>query len=327
MTAERSKGESSTQSPSKGKEVGVRNVEAPSPSRKGKGMLAKDLINKLLLANPGAERHYPVHPRTAPAGRGGSLEAAAGTDSAPSSDTGGSQSSFRSSRLSAAGDYSTRKTSVDSRFSILTKNTSSRRNSRRMPWTKSSPESGALGTIDETGMDHVQPTVLTVEKAAAAKIYLETHFNELLNKPNPRHIRQQCLESQLFYSPHLSPGQKNAIRASFYEQETRHLRELRVLKSQSQASGLTQDDNPHLATYEPVQVLGKGSFGVVRLVRERSGPNSASLKQVYAMKVIRKSDMLRSSQEGHLRAERDFLVSSEGSDWYVTPSKPSHLLY
>lgn len=35
------------------------------------------------------------------------------------------------------------------------------------------------------------------------------------------------------------------------------------------------------------------------------------------MKVIRKSDMLRNSQEGHLRAERDFLVASEKSRWIV----------
>jgi protein-serine/threonine kinase len=35
------------------------------------------------------------------------------------------------------------------------------------------------------------------------------------------------------------------------------------------------------------------------------------------MKVIRKSDMLRNSQEGHLRAERDFLVAAEGSRWVV----------
>lgn len=40
-------------------------------------------------------------------------------------------------------------------------------------------------------------------------------------------------------------------------------------------------------------------------------------KQIYAMKVIRKSDMLRNSQEGHLRAERDFLVAAEGSQWYL----------
>ncbi|KAF2862976.1 kinase-like protein [Piedraia hortae CBS 480.64] len=35
------------------------------------------------------------------------------------------------------------------------------------------------------------------------------------------------------------------------------------------------------------------------------------------MKVIRKSQMLRSCQEGHLRAERDFLISAEGSRWVV----------
>ncbi|EMD92943.1 hypothetical protein COCC4DRAFT_196980 [Bipolaris maydis ATCC 48331] len=100
----------------------------------------------------------------------------------------------------------------------------------------------------------------------------------------------------------------------------------------------------HVSNYDIIRVLGKGSFGVVRLVREKSG-NCESLrgsssstryldgsltpkqespfipcrrpKQVFAMKVIRKSDMLRNSQEGHLRAERDFLVASENSRWVV----------
>lgn len=40
-------------------------------------------------------------------------------------------------------------------------------------------------------------------------------------------------------------------------------------------------------------------------------------KEVYAMKVIRKADMLRNAQEGHLRAERNFLVAAEGSKWVV----------
>ncbi|OCK83021.1 kinase-like protein [Lepidopterella palustris CBS 459.81] len=95
----------------------------------------------------------------------------------------------------------------------------------------------------------------------------------------------------------------------------------------------------HISGYDIVRVLGKGSFGVVRLVRERSessnSPASSGIealdghasggarskrhrpKQLYAMKVIRKSDMLRNSQEGHLRAERDFLVASENSKWVV----------
>ncbi|EUC36386.1 hypothetical protein COCCADRAFT_88366 [Bipolaris zeicola 26-R-13] len=100
----------------------------------------------------------------------------------------------------------------------------------------------------------------------------------------------------------------------------------------------------HVSNYDIIRVLGKGSFGVVRLVREKSehceslhGSSSSTKyldrsltpkeespsspcrrpKQVFAMKVIRKSDMLRNSQEGHLRAERDFLVASENSRWVV----------
>jgi serine/threonine protein kinase len=100
----------------------------------------------------------------------------------------------------------------------------------------------------------------------------------------------------------------------------------------------------HVSNYDIVRVLGKGSFGVVRLVREKSDhcgnlrgsscsvsyldgsltpkDNKSSSprrrpRQVFAMKVIRKSDMLRNSQEGHLRAERDFLVASENSRWVV----------
>jgi len=99
-------------------------------------------------------------------------------------------------------------------------------------------------------------------------------------------------------------------------------------------------------------VPGKGSFGVVRLVRDMElgiqahdrfeppflGPSASrkpsmitlakglmhpkkqtlpTNKQVYAMKVIRKADMLRNTQEGHLRAERNFLVAAEGSKWVV----------
>ncbi|KAF3034379.1 hypothetical protein E8E12_001056 [Didymella heteroderae] len=119
-----------------------------------------------------------------------------------------------------------------------------------------------------------------------------------------------------------------------------------------QAPRLSQMDRPtpnlkgvHISNYDIVRVLGKGSFGVVRLVREKSDntnnssgsgsdrerkgvttpsqlglrpfPPTRKFKQVYAMKVIRKSDMLRNSQEGHLRAERDFLVASENSRWVV----------
>jgi len=124
--------------------------------------------------------------------------------------------------------------------------------------------------------------------------------------------------------------------------ETKHLRQLRTLKASSLIRHKMRGVS--IAGYQTVRVLGKGSFGVVRLVTEkrvsqgvegnmntatgerRNGHgenhqhaelNRLDPQEVYAMKVIRKSDMLRSCQEAHLRAERDFLVASEGSQWTV----------
>ncbi|KAF2102027.1 kinase-like protein [Rhizodiscina lignyota] len=135
--------------------------------------------------------------------------------------------------------------------------------------------------------------------------------------------------------------------------ESDHLREVRVAKSKSLKN--KRDPKISISGYEVIRVLGKGSFGVVRLVREkhntgqdhessRSRNQSQSVldtpdnqvtnnamedymasrtnlrrqkRALYAMKVIRKSEMLRNSQEGHLRAERDFLVASASSEWVV----------
>lgn len=292
---------------------------ASSLARSGKATTQKDLVNKLRSSNLGQASNTTVVLRQSPQKDKDSPPAASDTYSAPSSSGYTSHSSDRSGPLSTVENDSTRKTSVDSRFSILTKDTTKRRNSRRNPWTRSSPEGGGLGTIDESGRDMARPTVLTVEKAAAAKIYLETHFNELLQISSARDIRRHYLESHLSYSYHLDTDQMDAIRRSFYEQETWHLRETRALQVQSQIAGCGKGESPYLEKYEPLKVIGKGSFGVVRLVREKPNQDYAFPKQVFAMKVIRKSDMLRSSQEGHLRAERDFLVASEGSSWCVSP--------
>lgn len=107
-----------------------------------------------------------------------------------------------------------------------------RRLSRRLLRGKSNPE--ALGTIDEITMDLIKPSIVTSEKASAVKIFFETYFNELINKPESRVTRRQYLETRLLYSPHLSAEQKELVRHSSWQQESYHLRETRVLKSKSQ---------------------------------------------------------------------------------------------
>lgn len=210
-----------------------------------------------------------------------------------------------------------------------------------------------LTPISETP-NVVVPSIVTVEATATAKIFFETHFQHILTSHRPRSQRRKDLENAL-QSCNWSHAKRHKARAAFIRQENEFLRHDRALKSK--ANAIKRAKGVSIAGYDVVKVLGKGSFGVVRLVKESvetkpescrrtteptkrsSRTDMASLKitareafpllgykrkdpikvkkEVYAMKVIRKSDMLRNSQESHLRAERDFLVASENSQWIV----------
>ncbi|KAK1966273.1 hypothetical protein LY78DRAFT_747204 [Colletotrichum sublineola] len=131
--------------------------------------------------------------------------------------------------------------------------------------------------------------VLTVEKAAAAKIYLETYYKEVLGDGlTPRELRMARFRRNIH---HLDQWKREEYWKWYLKTETDHLRKQRIAKAHG---------------------CRVAYFGVVKLVWNRSH------RQVYAMKVIRKSDMIRSCQEGHLRAERDFLAASENSQWIVS---------
>ncbi|MCJ1356076.1 MAG: hypothetical protein MMC33_006070 [Icmadophila ericetorum] len=200
-----------------------------------------------------------------------------------------------------------------------------------------------------------KPTMRTVEITASAKIFFETHFNSIYcGQPTSRTLRRYELQKML-QAEALSPQQCQQELNALASLESDYLRQSRVLKARSQKMiGDTRNDGVSIAGYEVVRILGKGSFGVVRLVREEEKPVSSidekqcqqsgvaataldslrttwdnrnifprrmsskkAPREVFAMKVIRKSDMLRNGQEGHLRAERDFLVASEKSRWIV----------
>jgi protein-serine/threonine kinase len=78
------------------------------------------------------------------------------------------------------------------------------------------------------------PTVLTVERAAAVKVFLETYFNERLSRPSPRSLRRRYLEASLYHQGgNLTPSEKDTKRQTFYQHETRHLREERALITKS----------------------------------------------------------------------------------------------
>ncbi|KAK2852146.1 hypothetical protein FQN49_005326 [Arthroderma sp. PD_2] len=178
----------------------------------------------------------------------------------------------------------------------------------------------------------ITPSIVTVEATASAKIFFETYFDALFSEEPPRLRRQRELEQRMYSLP-LSEEERQAARRAWFRQESEYLRQDRVLKAHS--NSMDRKKSILIAGYEVVKVLGRGSFGVVRLVKEknvnteflqpiskgtrpfRRKDTEKTTKDVFAMKVIRKSEMLLNCQEGHLRAERDFLVASYKSRWIV----------
>ena len=215
----------------------------------------------------------------------------------------------------------------------------------------SAPSWCNISTSDPVIPNGETHTILrTIEVTAAAKIYLESHFSQLMTSPSSRSVRRRNFESQLVRRVS-SEYERSVLREEWIRQETAYLRSLR-------SKPLSVGD------YEIVKILGKGAFGVVKLVRERdhrsasqnpdsmdhdvesrplsetlrrdlsncnscndleSKPTSQEVKstalnkhsKVYALKVMQKSELLMGGQEGHLRAERDLLVASQGSKWIV----------
>lgn len=178
------------------------------------------------------------------------------------------------------------------------------------------------------------PSIVTVEAAANAKIFFETYFDGILSGIDHRASRLQEFKDRLQGLALTEERRLSTLRAWFaYESES--LRQFRVLKTRSNRNNHV--DTVSIGSYQVVKVLGKGSFGVVQLVKENpswsnygtSGRiqraweqrnSTATIRKgqkVYAMKVIRKSHMIRMCQEAHIRAERDFLVASEKSQWIV----------
>ncbi|EOY25616.1 PREDICTED: serine/threonine-protein kinase tricorner [Theobroma cacao] len=131
------------------------------------------------------------------------------------------------------------------------------------------------------------PSTATKQKAAAAKQYIENHYKSQMKNLQDRKERRWMLERKLADADITAEEQMSMLK--FLEKK-----ETEYMRLQRHKMGV--DD------FELLTIIGRGAFGEVRLCKEKATGN------VYAMKKLQKSEMLRRGQVEHVKAERNLLA-------------------
>ncbi|XP_029123214.1 uncharacterized protein [Elaeis guineensis] len=136
------------------------------------------------------------------------------------------------------------------------------------------------------------PSNATKQRVTAAKQYIENHYKEQMKNLQERKERRNNLEKKLADAD-VSEEEHNNILKHLEKKETEYMR--------LQRHKMGVDD------FELLTMIGKGAFGEVRVCSEKTTGN------VYAMKKLKKSEMLRRGQVEHVKAERNLLAEVDSN--------------
>ncbi|VDK44986.1 unnamed protein product [Anisakis simplex] len=167
---------------------------------------------------------------------------------------------------------------------------------------RSSNVGGTAGTGTGTGgfMGGPKPANIsqyTLERANRTRLSIENFYAQALLQCQEREKRRQKLEEKMATEGDLiDVAEKEERRRTLMAKETDFLRLKRTRLSVSDFTSL--------------KVIGRGAFGEVRLVQK------VDTGHVYAMKILRKTEMLEKEQTAHVRAERDILSEAD-CEWVV----------
>ncbi|KAK4418411.1 Serine/threonine-protein kinase CBK1 [Sesamum alatum] len=158
--------------------------------------------------------------------------------------------------------------------------------------TRKKDSMGNSGREDPQSISSEEASNLTKQRVAAAKQYIENHYKEQMKNLQERRERRSLLEKKLADADVSEEDQSNLLK--FLEKkETEYMR--------LQRHKMGADD------FELLTMIGKGAFGEVRVCREKTTGS------VYAMKKLKKSEMLRRGQVEHVKAERNLLAEVESN--------------
>jgi serine/threonine protein kinase len=149
--------------------------------------------------------------------------------------------------------------------------------------------------MSESGPIRPPPKRATQIKTDIAKLHLEKHLQSVIRDSTECKQRHRQFRASLQHKP-LSKKEKKNLEWEFARAESNRKRfKRRALRSDQ---------------FVRLRQIGRGAFGDVWLVRDREDGC------VYAMKILRKRELIAKNQVLNTLAERDFLTQS-GNPWSV----------
>ncbi|OQR71086.1 hypothetical protein BIW11_11214 [Tropilaelaps mercedesae] len=129
----------------------------------------------------------------------------------------------------------------------------------------------------------------------AYKFFMEQHVENVMKNHHQRQQRRQQLETEMA-KVGLSSEAQMQMRRMLHQKESNYIR-LRRAKME-------------ISMFHKIAIIGMGAFGEVALVKK------VDTQQLYAMKTLRKEDVLKRNQVAHVKAERDILAEAD-NEWVV----------
>lgn len=129
----------------------------------------------------------------------------------------------------------------------------------------------------------------------AFKFFMEQHIENVIKSYKQRMYRRMQLENEM-NKIGLSTEAQCQMRKMLSQKESNYIRLKRAKMDKSM--------------FVKIKPIGLGAFGEVSLVRK------IDTKHLYAMKTLRKSDVLKRNQVAHVKAERDILAEAD-NEWVV----------
>ncbi|MEQ2187092.1 hypothetical protein GOODEAATRI_000999 [Goodea atripinnis] len=128
---------------------------------------------------------------------------------------------------------------------------------------------------------------INLYSSQAFKFFMEQHVENILKNHQMRIRRRKQLESEM---------QREQMRMMLCQKESNYIRLKRAKMDKSM--------------FKRIKTLGIGAFGEVSLARKED------TGALYAMKTLRKKDVLLRNQVAHVKAERDILAEAD-NEWVV----------